>query len=519
MKRFDKVQILKNVGSSWFALGLNIVVGIFLSPYILHRLGDDAFGLWILIFSVTGYYGIFDLGIRSSIIRYVAKYAALEHRDQLNRLVNTAMIAYLGVGLLTMSITVVGSFYLTSIFRVPTTFLATARLLFLMVGISVALSFPLGVFGGILEGLQRFYVLNFTNISSTVLRALLVVIALRRGHGLLAVAFITVLLPLIGALVNAAIILRILLLRLNFQYFDRATLRRIANYSGTTFIIIVATRLRFKADAVIIGTFLSSAAITYFTIGSRLVDYAGEVVGGLAQIFVPMSSQLQAAGDMDRLRKIFVAGNRACALVIFPVTAILIILGKSIIEAWVGAKYVAASYPVLLILLIPSTLMLAQSASGRILWGMAKHRTWAWVVLIEGSANLILSILLVRHFGVIGDAMGTAIPLTCTMLFFLPRHVCRLLNIPLRSYLSQAFTLPLALCAPLVLVLLWMRHWFVAHNYFKLAIQLVIGCLVYGAGLLWVFLTNRAWKVEPVSGTKPEQAVPLALIETFPRET
>ena len=109
MKRFDKVQILKNVGSSWFALGLNIVVGIFLSPYILHRLGDDAFGLWILIFSVTGYYGIFDLGIRSSIIRYVAKYAALEHRDQLNQLVNTAMLAYLGVGLLTMSITVVAS--------------------------------------------------------------------------------------------------------------------------------------------------------------------------------------------------------------------------------------------------------------------------------------------------------------------------------------------------------------------------------------------------------------------------
>jgi hypothetical protein len=141
------------------------------------------------------------------------------------------------------------------------------------------------------------------------------------------------------------------------------------------------------------------------------------------------------------------------------------------------------------------------------------------VVLIEGAANLILSIVLVRHFGVIGDAMGTAIPLTCTMLFFLPRHVCRLLDIPLRSYLSQAFTLPLALCAPLVLVLLWMRHWFVAHNYFELAIQLVIGCLVYGAGLLWVFLTNRAWKVEPVSGTTPEQAVPLALIETFPRET
>jgi len=61
MKKLDKVEILKNVGSSWCALGVNVLVGIFLSPYILHRLGDEAFGLWVLIFSVTGYYGLFDL--------------------------------------------------------------------------------------------------------------------------------------------------------------------------------------------------------------------------------------------------------------------------------------------------------------------------------------------------------------------------------------------------------------------------------------------------------------------------
>ena len=52
--KFDKNQILKNIGSSWFSLAVNVVLGIFLSPFILHHLGDDAFGLWILIFSVTG---------------------------------------------------------------------------------------------------------------------------------------------------------------------------------------------------------------------------------------------------------------------------------------------------------------------------------------------------------------------------------------------------------------------------------------------------------------------------------
>ena len=402
MKTFSKAEILKNVGSSWFALGINVLVGIFISPYILHRLGDDAFGLWVLIFSVTGYYGLFDLGIRSSIVRYVAKYSAVDDHEQLNRLISTSLASYTAVCLVCLLLTGVGAFFVSFLFRVSPDFLITARWLFLMVGTAVALGFPLGVFGGVLEGLQRFYLLNLTSVTSILLRALLIVIVLKHGGGLLSVALITMGLPLITAGINAVFVFHLLPLELSRRLIDRTTLKKIANYGGTTFIIIVAGRLRFKTDALVIGTFLSSAAITYFAIGSRLVDYASEVVSSLAQVFVPMSSQSDATGDLARLRKIFVAGNRVCAMVIFPITAMLIILGKSVIEAWVGKRYVATSYPVLLVLLIPSTLMLAQAASGRILFGMGRHRTWAWVVLAEGVANLILSIVLVRRFGILG---------------------------------------------------------------------------------------------------------------------
>lgn len=518
MKKLEKIAILKNVGSSWFALGLNILVGIFLSPYILHHLGDEAFGLWVLIFSITGYYGLFDLGIRSSIIRYVAKYSATDENDELNRLINTALFTYSGIGVAVILVTIAVSIYATSIFRIPGGSAQLARWLLLMVGSAVALGFPLGVFGGILEGLQRFYVLNFNSMTSTLVRVALIVTALRHGRGLLTVALITVSLPLLTALVNATVVLRILPLSVGMRYLNRESLRRIASYSGTTFIIIVASRLRFKTDAMVIGTFVSSAAITYFTIGSRLVDYAGDVVGSLAQVFVPMSSKSDATGDLTGLRKIFVAGNRACALIIFPMAAILIILGKSVIEAWVGARYVATSYPVLLILVIPSTLMLAQSASGRVLFGMAKHRTLAIVTLMEGGANLFLSIFLARRFGMLGDAVGTAIPLACTTLFFLPRHLCRVLKLRLLAYLREAFMLPLMLCAPLIVVLLLMRHWFVAHNYFQLAIQLLVGAVVYGLGLFWAIWTHKAWKVQNVHDQDGATDVTIGLIETIQQE-
>ena len=169
-----------------------------------HRLGDAAFGLWVLIFSITGYYGIFDFGIRSSIVRYVSKYTATGDHQQINALINTVLFSYAGIGLLCTFLTIIGAFYLDTIFHVPRNFLVTARCLFLMVGLSVAIGFPLGVWGGLLEGLEKFYLLNLISVGSTLLRCGLIVIALNHGSGLLMLAFITVMLPLAASIVRMA---------------------------------------------------------------------------------------------------------------------------------------------------------------------------------------------------------------------------------------------------------------------------------------------------------------------------
>jgi len=523
MRKFEQLQIIKNVGSSWFALGVNILVGVFLSPFILHRLGDAAFGIWVLIFSVTGYYGIFDFGIRSSIIRYVSKYTATHDLEEVSGLLNTAMFTYTCVGALSLLITFVGCVYVDRIFHIPPAFYSTARWLLLIVGTSVALGFPFGVFGGMLEGLQKFYVLNWTNIIfSSLLRVVLIVFYLNRGYGLLTVALITVGLPFIGSIARAVVALRELPIKFSSRYVSRDSFRRMANYSAVTFMILISWRLRFKTDAVVIGTFLSSAAITYFYAGSRLVDYAGEVVSSLAQIFVPMSSQSEAAGNTERLRKIFIAGNRACAFVIFPITAVFVILGRSIIEAWVGKKYISQGYPVLLTLIIPYTLMLIQGASGRILFGMSKHGKLAVVTMVEGISNLGLSILLVRPYGILGDAFGTAIPMLGTYLVFMPYHLCSRLGIRISTYLRHAYLLPVLTCAPLILVLLLMQRWFVPHGYRELAVQLAVGGTVYGACLAWAYFSGKALHVADMMSTSSmrerEMEIATAAIDSLPED-
>lgn len=198
----NKRQIIKNVGSSWFSLGVDVVVGFLLYPFILHKLGDTASGIWVLIFTITGYYGLFDLGIRSSVVRYVSKFTAVDDIEDLAKLINTSLFSYSCIGVLSLMVTGVLTIYVDTLFKIPAGFHSTARLLLWMVGAAIALGFPLGVVGGFLDGLQKFYVNNWTSVAGNAVRVVLIVTALTHGKGLLTVAAITVVLPIINALVR-----------------------------------------------------------------------------------------------------------------------------------------------------------------------------------------------------------------------------------------------------------------------------------------------------------------------------
>jgi O-antigen/teichoic acid export membrane protein len=485
-----KLRALKNVGANWLGAGTTLVVGFFLSPFILHRLGDDAYGLWVLMFSLTGYYGLLDLGVRSSVVKYVAQFVASHDHERLCHTINTTIFVCGCAGTLVLGVTALVAWHVNSLFQVSPAFLHDARILSLMVGVAVALGLPLSLFGGVLEGLQRFDFISLTQMVMTLLRALLIVQALTHGLGLLTVALITLSLPLVSSAVYAAAVFRALPLEFGMQFVDRATFLQTFRYGSYSFIGSVAFRLRFQGDAVIIGAMLSPAAITSFSIGEKLNSYSLLLITGLGQIFTPMSSQFDEAGDRQQLRKVFLLGNRACALTVFPIGVTLAVLGKSVIDVWVGPRY-EFSYLVLLILLIPSVLWDIQASSRSILYGLGRHQTLVVVLVIEGMINVALSVALIRYWGIIGDALGSAIPLACTALFFLPRHLCRLLDVSLRTFVVSSYLLPAALCLPLAATLLFVRHLFQARTYPQLLLQVVAGGLAYGAGLLWFFLTRE----------------------------
>jgi O-antigen/teichoic acid export membrane protein len=503
MNTSSRLRAIKNVLASWFGLGTTMVVGFFLTPFILHQLGNTAYGLWVLLTAFTGYYGLLDLGIRNAIVRYVARYPSAGDTVELSRLVSTSFFSYSATALVLVVITGVTAWQMETWFDISPEWRSIARLLLLIAGIGSAIGMPLSLFGGVLEGLHRFSWVGAVQAAVTLARAGLLVYLLKNGGGIIALAVVTVAANLASSVIYAAVVFRLCPnLRITASLASKTTFKGLASFGLITFWIAVAQVLRFQFDSMVIAGFLSLQAVTFFSISSKLVSYLSDGVQAMAQIFTPISSALDASGDNEGLRRVLLLSNRYSAFLVFPLAVVLLFCGSAILRVWVGPMY-ESSYTVLVILTIPTALYLAQAGSPKVLYGMARHRTLAVALLAEGIANLILSMVLAKPFGIEGVAIGTAIPMAATSLLFLPRHLCKLLDLGIGRFFREAYLYPTFCVAPLSAALWALDRWIRPETWGSLLLELSMGGLIYGTALLIYF--HRVER--PAAARRAQEAV------------
>ena len=117
-----------------------------------------------------------------------------------------------------------------------------------------------------------------------------------------------------------------------------------------------------------------------------------------------------------------------------------------------GDEIRARGAAVLSILAVAQFIALPQLLAHGILKGTGRVRFLALALLAQAVANLALSLVLVRSHGLIGVAIGTAIPLVVVALVVIPIYLCRTLEVPFLAYLTSVVVRPALLAAVLVIV-------------------------------------------------------------------
>jgi O-antigen/teichoic acid export membrane protein len=432
-------NVVSNWGSYFFSMALNFVI----APIVVHHLGNSGYGVWTLIISLTGYLGLLDFGVRGAVTRYIARFHTQGDHYRAGGVASSALAIFSAAGVLAIAIALSVAFMLPHAFNIPPEFQAAARIVLVLTGVGVAVSLVTGVFGGVVVGLQRFDLQNVVEISVAGLRAAGVVLVLRAGGGIVALAATQLAFTLVRGVASAVLCFRLYPeLHLGPLRVKGEHLRLIASFSMFSFLYYLGTSLAFYTDSVVIGSFLPVGMITLFAIGANLVEYARSLITGISQTMSPLASSLEVTGSSAELRRWFLFGCRTATMVALPVAATFMIRGASFIGLWMGPQYAEPSGRVLRILSLTMVLWPAGHLGASVMFGIGKHKPLVPLMLAEGLSNLALSVAWVRSLGISGVAWGTVVPSLASSVLFWPWYVRRTLGVPMTSYVVSAWVRP-----------------------------------------------------------------------------
>ena len=482
--------MFRNVGSTWVVTLVMIVATYALTPFVIHTLGQDGYGTWTLITSMTGYMGLLALGVPMASVRYLAQHVAEGDVRTTNETIASCASLYL---LMSAAAAVIGA-ALTALFvfayDIPAGLRTEARVAFALMTLQVSARFIGLLPEGILLAHHNFVLRNLVRLGGLLLRLGLTFGLLKLEASLVMLALVQTACLAFDFGVSWALIRRSYPgLHLTLRGFDWKIVRRIFSFSLYVLLLTAGARLAFETDALVIGAFMGVGSVAFYAVANSIVVYLMEFIVAIAAVVAPMATKLDTEGKPAELREIFLKWSKVALSLTLMVGLFLLTLGPQFIGWWIGPSFEQPAGQVLQILMLSSLVFLpVRGVAQPILMGLGKPGLPAVAFLITGVLNLGLSILLVGPLGLMGVALGTAIP---NVLFAAVVLVaaCRELEVGVLPYLGYVVPRAALGALPVLALLLWFR--------LGVQVQGVAGLVAAGVAMVllfavtWVFFVYR----------------------------
>ena len=485
--------VARNVGTRYLAIAAETAIGLVMLPFNLSQLGPAEYGLWVLLGSLTVHFSTLELGYGSGLVRFVAQYRAQRDPRALNEIASTLFFVFSGLGLLAYAIVAGVAFNLDHLFNITPAQAETGQWVLLIIGVYVALNFPFAVYGGIISGFQRYDVNSVQAVITSLVVALVNIIVLSSGYGLVTLVAATTTARVGSYFIYRRNAFRVFpLLQIRPSLFRRSRLREVTGFSIYASIIDWAHKLNYQMDQVVIGVFLGSPAVAVWAPAERIISAVQRLTNQLNGVLFPAIVDSDASQRRERLQQIFLQGTRLSLAMVVPVAVTLMMLADPLVHAWLGrnANRVAGCIPVIQILAVAVTFRVGTATGNTLLKGAGKHRLVAWVNLGTGVVNAVLSILLIRTFGLTGVAWGTLIPIALSAIFLLFPSACRRAGVPVSRAVVQS-VVPAVWPAFVVAGLLAITRHISSGTLLAVACQAALGGVIYLALFFTVAIGKR----------------------------
>jgi O-antigen/teichoic acid export membrane protein len=476
----SKKLILNSISGSGLYF-INIIVAFVMSPVMVKTLGNSDYGLWEMVISVVGYMGLLDLGVGPALLRHVAIAHGNGDKQDLQETMSTAMVFFIGIGILAILVFLGLSEYPQILTGNVTNGREKIALVLILFAANAGLVCPLNVYTGILMGLQKHHLINYSRSILTISRSAVAFYMLYQypGKGLLILATLEIASNVIQFSVYATAlgkddtVPRFSPLKCSIQ-----KMSDLFRYGAKSSLLMLASRLQFASMPFIIGKSLGLGFIVYFVLPNRLVDYAKGFAMAIGFPLTPYFANIIGKEEQDLLKESWLTTAFLLQIVTLAMPLYLYFCGEKFLYLWIGPEYALAGQLVLYALLIGLTVEALIPNARQILLAKAQHGGIAVVCLVMSICSIPLAIIGAKMFGVAGVALGsslTTVIISAATLIM----TCQIMHTSPAEYLVKTL-LPLLVPLGLLGIALWAGEQLLhPHNYFSLMLQVVFGTTVY----------------------------------------
>ncbi len=424
--------LLKGSALQTIEVVVAIFAGMITLPMMLHHLGADSYGIWILVGGFSNLLYIFDFGFSTSITRSVSKSISENDPHKTNAIINSALVIYSGLALLIFAtVAGVAIFYHPAINEVISH--RQFQLLILLVGMSIAIEFPFKAFSGLAAAHIRYDMLARYRILVKILSTAGLITLLVNGYELIAIAVLQLAMGMVSSLLfflTAKAVYKEL--KINLRLIETASMKELFHYSVWAFLIDMNRMLKERIDVFFIGGFISLSAVSIYYIPVRLVEYSLQLLFKALNLSLPILTANSATENSLRFREDLLLFNRINSYFSVFTLLFFILFGRSILYYWMGSAFdYNTAYTILLILLTGRISTLASSGFNSGLYARAQHKLIAYLNIGEAIATaVLLTVFLVwLKLGPIAAAVAIAIPLVSSRILILPLIASRIMNV------------------------------------------------------------------------------------------
>ncbi|MDI6447841.1 lipopolysaccharide biosynthesis protein [Anaerobaca lacustris] len=448
-----------NVIISWAGQMVFIVAGFIMPRMIDRRLGQETLGIWDFSWSMVAYFGLIQMGVGSSVSRYVAKYRARGEVSLVSSIVSSVMFLQSAMALVILVLTGLLAYLLPSFWgeRLGDG-IGDAQVVVMTLGASLAIQIALAAFTGVITGCHRWDIHNYIKAGWHVVTVVAMIVVLQLGLGIRSLA-VASLIGLALADLNRIICAFVLCpgMRVGFRLVRASMIRSAFGFGVKTLAPRAADLLLNQTSSILIAGFLGPAALALYSRPRSLAQHTHMLVSKLAFVVTPTASAMHSASRRAELRELLISSTRYAACISLPLTIGLAIMGGPLMLLWMGRDY--ANGTLVALVALGNFAMFTFMPAMSLLTGMNAHGRPGMVHLAAAvcSVGLVFMALGPLKLGLEGVALAVGLPLTVAYGGYVVVHTCKHVDMPWIAFLRRALGTPILCSAPLAACLIVFR--------------------------------------------------------------